>query len=221
MNRADEVGTSDELPVYWIVTLFDARLISGGGGRLTMNVLDAVPAGWFAVAAWVTVIVVVPAPTGVTCPDEFTVATLVTLLEYDKTPALTVVIKLDKEKEASVVSLFGISAKEITLGMKLATLGVEIVVRTFPLPSLPYFATIEGVKLVPIGWELNALRIFASVIGTLLFPSWTDVIACVCVTWFCEVPVVTLSVRERNEEEKGTGVCAIYFIYLLNIIKNN
>ena len=60
-----------------------------------------------------TVIVVVPAPTGVTCPDdEFTVATLVLLLEYDKTPALTVVIKLDKEKGESVVDLFGIFAKE-------------------------------------------------------------------------------------------------------------
>jgi hypothetical protein len=135
-----------------------------------MNVLDAVPAGWFAVAAWLTVIVVVPAPKGVTCPDEFTVATLVTLLEYDKTPALTVVIKLDKLKEASVVSLFGISAKEITLGMKLATLGVETVLRAFPLPSLPYSATIEEVKIVPTACELNALRIFASVIGTLLFP---------------------------------------------------
>jgi hypothetical protein len=162
INRADEVGTSPAAPVYWIVTLFDARLI---GGRLTVNVLDADAAGWFAVAAWLTVIVVVPAPTGVTCPDEFTVATLVTLLEYDKTPALTVVIKLDKEKEASVVSLFGISAKEITLGMKLATLGVETVVRAFPNS-----ATIEEVKLVPTAWELNALRIFASVIGKLLFP---------------------------------------------------
>jgi hypothetical protein len=99
------------------------------------------------------------------------------------------------------------------LGMKLATLGVETVLRAFPLPSLPYSATIEGVKLVPTAWELNALRIPASVIGKLLFPSWTDVIACVCVTWFCEVPVVTLSVRERNDEEKGTGVCDILSIY--------
>jgi hypothetical protein len=99
------------------------------------------------------------------------VATSVLLLEYDKTPVLTVVIKLDKLKEASVVSLFGISAKEITLGMKLATLGVETVVRAFPLPSLPNSATIEEVKLVPAAWELNALRIPASVIRTLLFPS--------------------------------------------------
>jgi hypothetical protein len=93
------------------------------------------------------------------------VATSVLLLEYDKTPSLTVVIKLDKLKEASVVSLFGISAKEITLGMKLATLGVETVVREFPNS-----ATIEEVKLVPAACELNALRIPASVIGTLLFP---------------------------------------------------
>jgi hypothetical protein len=164
MNRADEVGTSPASPVYWIVTPFAARLI-GGGGSVTVNILDAVPAGWFAVAACVTVIVVVPAPTGVTCPDEFTVATLVLLLEYDKLPVLTVVIKLDKEKEASVVSLFGIFPKEITLGIKLATLGVETVLRAFP-----YSATIDGVKLVPRAWELNALRIFASVIGKLLFP---------------------------------------------------
>jgi hypothetical protein len=83
---------------------------------------------------------------------------------------LTVVIKLDKEKEVSVVSLFGIFAKEITLGIKLVTLGVETVVRVFPLLSLPYFATIDGVKVVPTAWELNAVRILASVIGTLLFP---------------------------------------------------
>jgi hypothetical protein len=134
---------------------------------------------------------------------------------------LTVVIKLDKEKEVSVVSLFGIFAKEITLAIKLATLGVEVVVRAFPLLSFPYFATIEGIKVVPMGLELNAVRIPASVIGTLLFPCKTDVIACVCVTWFGAAPVVTLSVRERNDEEKGIGICAIYFIYLLNIIKNN
>jgi hypothetical protein len=55
--------------------LFAARLI-GGGGRLTVNVADVDAAWWFAVAAWVTVIVVVPAPTGVTTPvDEFTVTT--------------------------------------------------------------------------------------------------------------------------------------------------
>jgi hypothetical protein len=192
--------------------LFAARLI-GGGGRLTVNVADVDAAWWFAVAAWVTVIVVVPAPTGVTNPvDEFTVATLVTLLEYDKLPVLTVVIKLDKEKEASVVSLFGIFAKEITLGIKLATLGVETVVRAFPLLSLPYFATIDGVKVVPRDWELNAVRILASVIGKLLFPSWTDVIGCGYVTWFGGVPVVTLRVRERNEEEKGIGICAIIYI---------
>ena len=126
MNRGEDVGTSPAAPVYWIVTLFDARIISGG--RLTVNVLDADAAGWFAVAAWLTVIVVVPAPTGVTCPDEFTVATLVTLLEYDKTPALTVVIKLDKEKGVSVVSLVGILSKDITPGMKFSTiLGVDIV----------------------------------------------------------------------------------------------
>jgi len=118
---------------------------------------------------------------------------------------LTVVIKLDKEKEASVVSLFGISAKEITLGTKLATLGVETVLRAFP-----YSATIEEVKLVPTAWELNALRIPESVIGTLLFPCKTDVIACGYVTWFGAVPVVTLSVRELNDEEKGIGVCDIY-----------
>ena len=51
------------------------------GASATLNVADADPAMWFAVAAWLMVIVVVPAPTGVTCPDEFTVATLVTLLE--------------------------------------------------------------------------------------------------------------------------------------------
>ena len=88
MNQAEDVGTSPAAPMYWIVTLFDARLIGSSGG----------------------------------------------------------------------------------LGMKLATLGVEIVVRTFPLLSLPYFATIDGVKLVPMAWELNALRIPASVIGKLLFP---------------------------------------------------
>jgi hypothetical protein len=55
--------------------------------------------------------------------------------------------------------------------MKLATtLGVEVVVRAFPLLSFPYFATIEGVKVVPMGLELNAVRIPASVIGMLLFP---------------------------------------------------
>jgi len=136
----------------------------------------------------------------------------VTLLEYDKTPALTVVIKLDKEKEESVVSLFWIFAKEIILGIKLATLDVEVVVRAFPLLSLPYFATIEGVKVVPMGLELNAVRILSTVIGTLLFPCKTDVIGCVCVTWFGAVPVVTLSVRERNDEEKGIGICAILYI---------
>ena len=88
INRADEVGTSPAAPAYWIVTLFDARLIGGGGGGL---------------------------------------------------------------------------------GMKLATLGVETVLRVFPLLSLPYSATIEGVKLVPTACELNALRIPASVIGKLLF----------------------------------------------------
>jgi hypothetical protein len=170
MNRGILLGTSPAAPVYWIVTPLLGKRLIGGGGRLTVNVFDAVPAGWFDVAAWLTVIVVVPDPTGVTCPDEFTVATLVTLLEYDKTPALTVVIKLDNEKEVSVVNLFGIFAKEITLGMKFATLGVETVLRAFPLPSLPYSATIEGVKLVPTACELNALRIPASVIGTLLFP---------------------------------------------------
>jgi hypothetical protein len=56
------------------------------------------------------------------------------------------------------------------LGIKLDTLGVETVVRAFPLMSLPYFATIDGVKVVPRGWELNAVRILASVIATLLFP---------------------------------------------------
>jgi len=88
-------------------------------------------------------------------------------------------------------------------GIKLDTLGVETVVRVFPLLSLPYFATIDGVKVVPGGWELNAVRISSSVIRTLLFPCKTDVIGCVCVTWFGAVPVVTLSVRERNDEEKG------------------
>ena len=61
------------------------------------------------------VIVVVPSPTSVTCPIEFMVATLVLLLEYVMTPTLTVLAKLDILKEVSVVSLFGIFAKEITL----------------------------------------------------------------------------------------------------------
>jgi len=75
----------------------------------------------------------------------------VLVLEYDKTPALIVVIKLDNEKEVSVVSLFGILAKEITLAIKFSgTLGIDI---TSPVAKLPvaYVATIEGVKIVPKG----------------------------------------------------------------------
>jgi hypothetical protein len=88
----------------------------------------------------------------------------VLLLEYDKTPALTVVIKLDKEKGVSVVSLFGIFSKEITLAMKLATtLGTDIISPDGKDP-VAYVVTIEGVKVVPTVWELNAARIPASVI---------------------------------------------------------
>ena len=208
MNRGEDVGTSSAAPVYWIVTLFDARLI-GGGGRLTVNVADADAAGWFAVAAWLTVIVVVPAPTGVTCPDEFTVATLVTLLEYDKTPALTVVIKLDKLKEASVVSLFGISAKEMTLGMKLSTtLGVDNVSPDGKVP-VAYVVTIEGVKVVPTAWELNALRISAFVIWMLLFPDTESGMTCSYVV----EPCVTSSLSSFI----GEGCEDIISIYLLDI----
>jgi hypothetical protein len=178
MNRGEEVGTSPASPVYWIVTPFAARLI-GGGGNVTVNVADADAARWFAVAAWLTVIVVVPAPTGVTNPvDEFTVATLVLLLEYDKLPVLTVLIKLDKLKEASVVSLFGISAKEITFGMKLSTtLGTDIISPDGKVPVV-YVVTIEGVKVDPTACELNALRIFASVIWMLLFPDAESGMTC-------------------------------------------
>jgi hypothetical protein len=69
---------------------------------------------------------------------------------------LRVVIKLDKEKGVSVVSLLGISAKDITLGMKFGTtLGVDNVSPDGKEPGV-YVATIDGVKIVPKGSELNA-----------------------------------------------------------------
>ena len=34
MNNGRLLGISPAAPVYWIVTLFDARLIGGGGGGL-------------------------------------------------------------------------------------------------------------------------------------------------------------------------------------------
>jgi hypothetical protein len=209
MNRADEVGTSPAAPVYWIVTPFAARTISGG--TVTVNVDDADAARWFAVAAWLTVIVVVPAPTGITCPDEFTVATLVLLLEYDKTPSLTVSIKLklNKLKEASVVSLFGISAKEITLAMKLSTtLGVDNVSPDGKVPVV-YVVTIEGVKVDPTACELNALRISAFVIWILLFPDAESGMTCSYVV----EPCVTSSLSSLI----GGGCEDIISIYLLDI----
>ena len=216
MNRADEVGTSSAAPAYWIVTLFDARIISGG--RLTVNVLDADAARWFAVAAWLTVIVVVPAPTGVTCPDEFTVATLVTLLEYDKTPALTVVIKLDKEKGVSVVSLFGISAKEITLAMKLATtLGADIISPDGKDP-VAYVVTIDGVKVVPTAWELNAARISAFVIWMLLFPDAESGMTCSYVVEPCVTSSLSSFIGEGCEDILSIYLLDIYFFLIFNFV---
>jgi hypothetical protein len=91
------------------------------------------------VAVTLIVIVVIPSVRSVTCPDEFTLATLVLLLEYDNTPALIVVNKLDKLKGALFVVLFITLAKEITLGMKLGMLdaGDVTLVMGFPDSSFP------------------------------------------------------------------------------------
>jgi hypothetical protein len=91
------------------------------------------------VAVTLIVIVIIPSVRSVTCPDEFTLATLGLLLEYDNAPVLIVVIKVDKLKEVSVVVLFITLAKEITLGMKLGMLdaGEVTLVIAFPDSSFP------------------------------------------------------------------------------------
>ncbi len=76
-----------------------------------------------------------------------------------------------------MIVLSGISATEnvgvICLGMKFETLDVD---NTSPVGKVPgaYVATIEGLKMVPRGWELNALSNSGNVwfvIGKLLVVS--------------------------------------------------
>jgi hypothetical protein len=55
-------------------------------------------------------------------------------------------------------------------------------------------AIIEGVKIVPAGWALNAASIPASVIGTLFCPLDVEEISCVPIT--CWVGFVNRSVRD-------------------------
>ena len=86
MNRADEVGTSPVAPTYWIVTLFDARLISGAA-----TVSDT---AWELAAAQLpsaetgkeTVKFTEPTPVIVTIPFASMLATLLSLLAYANTP---------------------------------------------------------------------------------------------------------------------------------------
>ena len=108
-------------------------------GVVTFNVVDVDPAMCSAVAVTLIVIVVIPSVRSVTCPDEFTLATLGLLLEYDNTPALIVVIKLDKLKEVSVMGLFIILTTEITMGTKFGMLdaGLVTLVMGFPDSSFP------------------------------------------------------------------------------------
>ena len=130
-------------------------------------------------AAKEKVMSVTPAPAIVTSPDdEFMVATLWALLEKLTTPVPVFVTKSATENGSSAVVLSGIFATKnvgvICLGTKFAcVLGVD---NTSPVAKVPgaYVATIEGLKMVPKGWELNALSNSGNVwfvIGKLLVVS--------------------------------------------------
>ena len=126
---------------------------------------------------------VVPPVRRFTSPDDELIEAICgSLLEKDNTPVgLFDVIVINDEIKKSSSRVFLVNevwdkdrVVAICFGTKFETLVVD---NTLPVGKVPgaYVATIEGVKIVPTGSLLNAVRISAFVIGTLLlFPDTED-----------------------------------------------
>ena len=85
-------------------------------------------------------------------------------------------------------------------GKSSRALRVTTVLRGLPEASLPYSATILGLKIVPLGLLLNAETIYGFVTRMLLSPGNIDEIGCVYVSWFDDAPLVTLNATDLREE---------------------